>query len=622
MPQVGQIMPDNQFSDIKVVVNDNTIIRETPSVESGDISMIFVINSPKGRDNKVITIDKGLSGYKDEFGEGPFSIYGQPALNARTALATEKVTGHILRVTAPDAGYAYLVIVAKYKIDDTGKMIVKLQKAAVDTTLMNSDELEDVYTPSSEPDADGFTEVKLFSVISLGRGAYGNSLAIRVVNNSSMDKENEYKNYLFKVYEKNTTLDEKSSSAVAFNEDALVGAQSLYSDAVVNDPTSGSTKIQLVTHTEGFQAIVDAYNAQNTDSEFTIDDFDVLLGIDKYTKTAIDNYVVDTTSDDALTINSVEGIYLENGTDGALEYIPGDKDALAAREILLNELYYKAFAGEIDPLIRSKNKFPTNVIFDANYDSATKQVIASLGAKRMDCMVILDAGTKITTKQSVIPYVKANFDGFVDHWIHCVDAYAGKIRDPYSNKVVTVTSTWELIQDYVDLWNENENAKHRSLAGNTQGQLTHFIKNTIYPVYDEDIDADVMNELVDMRVNFARLNSRQIVIRSSETTRQEVTSRMSDASNVFVVLDIVRDCRILCANYDYDFAEEEDIARFNKDVEMQVIDKYKDAQVNSITGVFSQNDFEAERDILHLNIEIVHKKKVKQIIIEVDINRE
>lgn len=621
MPQTAQIMPDNQFSDVKVVVNDNTVLTETPSTDSGDISMIFVINSPKGRDNKVITIKTGEGGYVDEFGEGPFSIYGQPALNARAALSTGNVVGHILRVTAPDAGYAYAVIVAKYKIDETGSMVVKLQKATSNTILKNIDELEDVYTASSEPDENGFTEVKLFSVVSLGRGAYGNNLAIRVANNTSMDKENDYKNYTFEVYENGKTFANKGSYSVAFNEDAIVGSSSLYSDAIVNDPLSGSTKIQLTTHIEGFQTIVDAYNAQNTDSEFTIDDFDVILGIDKYTKAAIENYVVDTTSDDAITINSTEGIYLENGSDGSLEYIAGDKDALAAREELLNELYRQAFAGEIDPMIRSKNKFPTTVIMDANYDVPTKQAMASLGEKRFDCVVILDAGTKITTKQSVIPYVKTNLDG-VDKWVHAIDAYAGKIRDPYSNKVVTVTSTYDLIQSYVDLWADNDNAKHRALAGNTQGPLTHFIDNTIYPVFDEDIDTDIMNELSDMKINFARLNAKQVVIRASESTRQEVTSRLSDLSNVFVVMDIIRDCRVLCSNYDYDFAEEDEMARFNKDVEMLVLDKYKEAQVKNITGVFSQNEYEAERDILHLNIEVVHKKKVKQIIIEVDVNRE
>ena len=622
MPKVSQIMLDNAYSDIKVVVNDNTVLADDPITDSGDIGMIFVVCSPKGQDRKVISITDGLKEYLEEFGEGPFNIYGQPALNARRAVSTGEIVGHILRVSAPDAGYGYAVIVAKYKIDDSGNMIVKIQKADVDTVLMEASELEDVYTSPEEPDAEGFSEVKLFSVISKGRGVYGNSLSFRITNNTAMDKENDYKNYVLEVYENESTgLNYKGGYSVVFNEDALVNDESLFTDTVVNDPDTGSRKLDILTHIDGFNTIIDAYNAQNPDSEFTAEDFDVILGIDKYTKKSIENYVVDTTSDNTIALNSVGGIFLDNGTDGSLEFKADDKAAQEARETLLNKLYHEAFSGKTDPMIVSKNKFPTTVIFDANYDIPTKQQIAILAYKRFDCVAILDVGTKCTTKQSVISYVRANFDGFVDKWVHCVDAYAGKIRDPFSKKVVTVTSTYDLIKMYIDLWIDNDHAKHRALAGNTRGPLTGYLKNSIYPVYDEDIDSELMNELTDMKVNFARLNARQVVIRASETTRQEVTSRLSDASNVFVVMDIIRDCRVLCTNYDYDFAEEEDIARFNQDLEIFVLDKYKDTQVREISGVFGQNDYEAQRDILHLNIGVEHKKKVKHFIIEVDVNR-
>ena len=49
--------------------------------------------------------------------------------------------------------------------------------------------------------------------------------------------------------------------------------------------------------------------------------------------------------------------------------------------------------------------------------------------------------------------------------------------------------------------------------------------------------------------------------------------------------------------------------------------RYRDAQVRSINAYFDKNDWEAERNILHLYVEMVHKDLVKITIIEIDVNR-
>jgi len=50
-------------------------------------------------------------------------------------------------------------------------------------------------------------------------------------------------------------------------------------------------------------------------------------------------------------------------------------------------------------------------------------------------------------------------------------------------------------------------------------------------------------------------------------------------------------------------------------------DKYANAQVRSIGAYFDKNAWEAERGILHLYVEMVHKDLVKTTIIEIDVNR-
>ena len=615
MPSKSQIIPEHSYSHQMVVVNDNTQISVTPSAESGDTKMLFVFASPKGIDNKVRTVDGGLAQFLEDYGIGPFSLYGQPLLNAYAAISTGNIVAHCLRVSASNAAYAYSNLVVKYKVEVGGAMTVKFETKAGEAPLTDLSTLGELYTAETEPDVDGFTEVKLLSVATLGKGKYGENFAYRIGTLTSADKENDYKNYLFELYENANGLKKKEEFSVAFNEGAIVNDSSIFVDGVINDPDSGSDKIVIQTYAEGFEAIVNAYNAGNEDSTLTFDDFDVLLGVNKYTKAAITNYTIDTTTAGTVAVNSLSGISLVNGSDGDL----ASTISKTIREAALETAYVEAWSGVTDPMIKSKNKFPTNLILDAGFSIPVKKLIAALITTRKDCMGILDAGLGIVTKQSIATYVKENLDSYVSNRVHMIDAYCGKIRDPYSKKIITVTSTYALAAAYPSNFASN-GAKHVPLAGNTLGVISGFIKNSIYPVFDEDLDSDLMDELTDEKINFARINSVQDIIRASQTTRQTYNSNLSEGNNVFILLDIKRDCEKLCALYDYNFNEPSDIARFNKDAEV-VLGNYEDAQVRSIEASFDKNDWEAERGILHLYVGFVNKDLVKTSIIEIDVNR-
>lgn len=616
MPRSTQIIPEHQYPHQMVVINDNTQVTETPSSDSSNTRMLFVFASPKGEDGKVKTIETGLAGFLEEYGTGPFSLYGQPLLNAYNAAASGACTLHCLRVSAPDAAYSVANIVAQYKIDDTTRdMTVRFVVQPADAPLADLDNLDECYTALTEPTEDGYTEVKLFSVAYIGKGSYGDNFRIRISSNTASDKENSYKNYVFEVYVNDGGLVKKEEFLGCFNEDAIVSDVSQFIDAVVNEPDSGSEKIQIVTYMDGFNAIVDAYNAEHEDSIFTINDFDVLLGINKYTKQAIEGYSIDTISAGVVALNSLSGVPLSGGSDGSLA---ATVDSVT-RQAALETAYLNAYSGATDVAIKSKNKFPTNIILDANFSIEVKKQIAALASERTDCVAILDCGTGITTKQSVLDYVMTNLDTNVVNRVHAIEGYAGKIKDPYSKKIVTVTGTYGLAADYPIHFQTYE-GKHIPLAGNNYGVLSGYVKNSIYPIFDEDIDSDIMDELVDNRINFARVNANQDVIRATQTTRQDMVSNLSELSNVFILLDIKRDCERMCTRFEFNFSEAADIARFNA-IARDLLGGYSNAQVRSISAYFDKNTWEAERGILHLYVEFVHKDLVKTKIIEIDVNR-
>ena len=402
----------------------------------------------------------------------------------------------------------------------------------------------------------------------------------------------------------------------------MIGS-SKYIEDLVNDCYTGSQNVQMVMFPEAFETLYSAYMEVFPSTEFTLDDFDPLLGIDKYTREAItgltilgsDEVPVDS-GETPVDLTSSVGIPLLGGSEGSIDTsLPADD-----RQAALDALYLKAFNQQIDPNIKSRFRYPTTFIFDANYPVNVKLAIASLVTQRTDCVGILDFGLDITTKASIGNYYTTNFSSVIDSRYISYEPYAMKVRDPYSRKVIKVTSTYWMIGAYIRQINSN-NGKHRPMAGNTYGIISGYIGNSVYPVFDEAIDETMMDDYSDKNLNYARYNQNQVVVRGSQNTAQNKLSALTELNNVLVLLDIKRDCEALCSTYEYDFADADDISRFNRDIS-NVTDKYAEAQVKRISATFSQNSWEAERSIVHLNVEMVCRNLAKTFIIEIDVNRD
>ena len=634
MPVPYQIIPEHVYPHQATYINDNTEVSKTYSTSSSDVTaLLCVFASPKGRDNKVLTISDGSQGFVNEYGIGPFSLYGQPLLNAYHAAMSGACVLHCMRVTPDDASYSNVTLIAKYKIEETtssdthevtGKTLKIMYYAKSSNIELSAlSDLDACCTVDSTPDEEGFTAVKLITVGCQGKGSYGKNLRFRITSDRTSDKDNNFKNYFFGVYDNTSGMVQKEQFNVVFNSDAMYSNVSLYAEDVINDSISGSTQVKIACFDDGFKALYDAYMQVNPDCTLTCVEFDPFFGLDKNTRQALPNLTILSdaeaspagANESPIAVSSTEGVSLLGGSDGSLASSVDEE----TRKTTLDNLYLQAFTGTIDPHIKSKNRFPTTFIMDANYPVNVKLALANLAIKRGDCMAMLDCGTGITTKASVKAYIDENFGSSVNNRLITIEPYCMKVRDPYSYKAITVTSTYWLSGRYpthIAEWN----GKHRPLAGNTFGIIDGYIHDSVYPVFDEDLDSDVMDELAEAHVNFAKYNANQVVVRAMQDTKQYKQTNLSEQNNTLILLDIKRDCERLCAAYEYDFSEPTDIARFNADIEV-VASKYREAQVRSINAYFDKSDWEAERNILHLYVEMVHKDLIRITIIEIDVNR-
>ncbi len=613
MPSSIQIPLEHQYPHKVIRINDNTTVVPEPASESGNVNVLYVIASPRGEDRKIRTIRGGVKEFLFKYGIGSFDLYGQPYLNAYAGLSSGNVTAHILRVSASDATFARTTICARYKINDDNTMTIMLVSKIGTAEATDYVDLEKDYTVADPDTIDGFKEVKLFGLSYNGRCAAGNDIRVRVISDAISDKENKYKNYTLELYMMdngtNTKFDE---FPVSFCENAKVGTSSIFADNAVK-----SELINFVTFTQGFRELFNEYKKVNPDTELTLETFDPLLGINKYTKKKINNLTIDTTSEGAISINAISGIPLQGGSDGSLsDDVVGDE-----RTTILNKLYLDAFKGDIDPNIRSRKRYPVNFIFDANYDIPTKLAIIELANKRR-AFYMLDCGTDITSKASPLSYVKSNLDAFSSGMNGTIEAYAGKITDPYSGKAVVVTSGYAMSLNYpLHIKNVGNGNKHIPFAGDGKGVINGFIDDTLYPVYDEDLDDELMDELQDARINYLSINDKQQIVRDDQLTRQPNNSNLLEQSNVLVLYDVIDDATKVCSDCEFDFSDPSDIALLNRIFDDRLT-KYKSQQVSSISAEVTKNAYEAKRRAVRITIALIHRDIIKNFIFDINVNRE
>lgn len=315
-----------------------------------------------------------------------------------------------------------------------------------------------------------------------------------------------------------------------------------------------------------------------------------------------------------------------------------DPDSLTAD---IQEKYPEGAMFCADKTIYSINQFPVNFIPDAGFPVEVKIAISNCCIQRGDCVAFFDTMSgqdDVDTAIDMAVSVRKFVNGY-DTWRESVDMYWAKAHDPITKQIINVPASYMLCYTYPTHW-ASYGAKHIPLAGASYGQYrtydarnfpNGYIENTMFPVFDDSLDAETMQMLDKTEnINYCQYSNdgNRNVIRGNQNTTQMVRddegylayTALTELNNVFIVLDIKRDVEMMCAKYGYTFFDENDLARFNKSLE-QLVAKYAAQQVKNIRGEFFYSDQDEERGILRLIIDLVHKKLVKICIVDINVNR-
>jgi hypothetical protein len=644
MPRTEQIIPKYNVPHLLTVVNNNSTVAPVANVTAADpsIRFLYIFPSERGKDG-CITI-RSTSEYINTFGTPNFKKYGQAPYMPYLSLSTGKAICHCIRITPPDASYANVVIMANVSKSENE---VTVTYTATSIVPGESDKgLVDLDTFAAKVDAlkvDG-SKYPVVAFASNGRGVYGDNLRIILSSMTSVDNARPYKSYNAQLIDTSRGATPLESFEFSMDVAAILDKKPMYVMDTINDPETGSSNIVAYANDEFIDAVYNAYSEVCTtagDTPVPLNEFDILFGKTKSSlgSTDIAHFKIGTESisgSPSVKLDATLGTAFNGGSDGAFA------EGAEGRDNAIVEEYKKAmFIGSDDKFLEafptetsrrygsyasSKRRTPTDIILDANYPDAVKLALYELALRRSDARLTLDSGIHATSSalfawdktfansDDVYYFTPANEDEHV--WVTSRENSWGKVRDPFTGKIINVTYTWILAQQlphhYID------NGTHIPFTGERYTLVSGFIPNSIRPIVDAD-DLETKEAYYTRRINTVDTLGENRYIRATQVTVDPTMSDLSEEHNVMVLLEMKRALENLVLSKLYDFSDNEDRLRFTSDAE-RLFETYPNRKVRTYSVYFDMNEFEQARSILHCYLAVTFRQISTRGIVEIDIN--
>lgn len=612
MPQEGQIMLEYNHPYVKTVINDNTIY--TPQVNDNVdiVRALYVFPSNKGQDG-VITTQKNVQEFLKEYGKPDYNKFGQAPYMPYACLLGGG-TCYCMRIVASNAKPANVVISAETKWDSSeGKLHIRY--VADSFELESVDELgtkmQSLIKDTELPES-GYAKFPLIGVCFKGKGTYGNNYSIRINSDKiSNKKRNAFKSYSLELISNEaSSVTESRITGLSFNEDSILNNTSYFIDDVIN--MNSDLKITTTVDTTILNRYIKYLNSiakTGTNHTFSLND-DLLFGLDENSQ-PIEKVVLDagSSTNNTFDLNGLTGIPFGSGSNGSF-----DSEDPSVRSASMVEAYKNAFSGKTNKGVRSKNRYPIQFLFDANFDSEVKSALVELALKRGDCQCYIDAGIQYdidsvltwddtdSIKAIDSPYVQKEFEHF-------------SIVDPFSGRKIAMTITY--FYSYALSKHLTANNLSTPFVGEKYSKLTGHIKNSLYPLIDCD-EEDIKEKLYERRLNYYEAIAENVFVRGTQQTSQVAISDLSEEHNVRVLLAMKRELESMVKSMSFDFGEPDDRKLFTEAADRK-LEKYKN-WCRSATVEFAMNDYEESQQIIHCYLAIVFKTINKRGIVEIDIN--
>lgn len=327
-------------------------------------------------------------------------------------------------------------------------------------------------------------------------------------------------------------------------------------------------------------------------------------------------------SDDTIVvIEDITGNELTNGTDGA--FGSDDSDAVKAA---MNQTYINAFSGKYDKTILSPRRVASEALFDFNAPMDVKVAFAKLALFRNDCILYLDANEMDTLAEEDIITTNEKFKAIdelaetfevLNSYEISYNLHDYKVKENSTGKRVTVTITYFLASIH---------PTHRRNFGywipmvNEYATLSGHVKDSLKPSI-ETHENELKEMLYQYRFNYFETVGPNTFVRSTQSTSVDEVSDLMEENNVNTLMELKRNVEADARSNHYKFTN----ASERQDFQNFIMEKYRymiGTQLYSLSVKYDMNEFEFNRQIVHLYLAVKFRKLSKQTIVEIDVNKQ
>ena len=327
-----------------------------------------------------------------------------------------------------------------------------------------------------------------------------------------------------------------------------------------------------------------------------------------------------TKTKNVVIVNNIVGNELTNGNDGSFP-----------KEDSVDDMYIRAFSGSIDKLILSSRRMPAESLFDANFSMPVKAALAKLALFRNDAILYLDTGIQESLTESdinilekdfsVIDALEDDFEVFANYLIS-FNLHHYRIKETSTGKRIPVTITYYLASNL---------PTHFRVYGyhvpfvNTFARLSGHIRNSLEPSVEVH-ENDLKQILYSSRFNYFEAVAENTFERATQSTsylgnEDNLKSDLVEENNVITMMILKRLVESDARSLGYNFTDQEQRNNFRTTIK----EKYKGMigkQLYDFDVKFTQNSFEFNRQIVHLYLTIQFRQLSKQVIVEIDVNKQ
>lgn len=389
----------------------------------------------------------------------------------------------------------------------------------------------------------------------------------------------------------------------------LYTAGIVYHLTTIDDGKPAGSEWIYDSNTNGFIAYVPTV-VEHDPIDLTAETFDI-FGYNRITRKA--NAFIEIDGGTAsLSLMNLEGVALQNGSDGSLDESKDD----ATRTQAYNDALIRAFDGAQDSMILNKRRAPVDQIYDAAFPITVKKGIAALAIKRADALCYLDTGLVQTTADVL---TVANQLKSIDSYLISFNSGMMYTHDPISGKNIPVSILMWMAASYPS--HVLNYGWHTPFAGERYAVISGYSHiSKVKPVYDEEMDAETLEHFYDdNHMNYLQSLDETTIIRGTQITCQSKTSDLSKENNVMLTLEIKRKIERLISQNRYNWTDADSIKDFQSTC-AQVFSTYEGSKCSSLKVRVAQTEWEKTRYILHAYLELVFRKYQERGIVEIDLN--